>query len=254
MSLSSLWRLRDYELRNGEGKHVEGQILELRMKSPIQGKLFLREVGSDILTFDEVIKQQVYRNILPKLEQCETVIDLGANIGLASLYFARHYPSCRLFAVEPNPDTYRMLTTNLRQLIENGRCRTEKAAVWGSEKPLVADRSKAPEHYSAFTTKEAAPEANAEGTMMGLPIQKIINNSGFTKVDLLKVDIEGAEVELFKGNVSWLGCVNSIAIEFHGDSRKQCRFDEIMRNYQFQIYDQDSHTVLAVRNREGRGQ
>jgi hypothetical protein len=89
---------------------------------------------------------------------------------------------------------------------------------------------------------------------MGLPIQKIINNSGFTKVDLLKVDIEGAEVELFKGNVSWLGCVNSIAIEFHGDSRKQCRFDEIMRNYQFQIYDQDSHTVLAVRNREGRGQ
>jgi FkbM family methyltransferase len=217
------------------------------MKSPVKGKLSLREVGSDILTFEEVIKRQVYRNILSKLEQCQTVIDLGANIGLASLYFAKHYPSCRLVAVEPNPDTYRMLTTNLGELVENGRCETIKAAVWGSEKALVSDGSQAPEHYSAFTTKEAGPEESAAETMMGLPIQSIIKNSGFTKIDLLKVDIEGAEVELFKGDVEWLRSVNSIAIEFHGDSRNECKFDEIMRHCQFQIYDQDPHTVLAVR-------
>src|SRR5438128_464043 len=118
MPLRSVWRLRDYELRSARGKQVEGQILELSLKSPVHGEVSLREVGSDILTFDEVIKRQVYRNILSKLEQCETVIDLGANIGLASLYFAGRYPSCRLFAVEPNPDTYRMLTANLAELIE----------------------------------------------------------------------------------------------------------------------------------------
>ena len=248
MSLPSVLRLRDYELRSAGGKQVEGQILDLNMKLPVQGKVSLREVGSDILTFEEVFKQQIYRNVLTKLEQCETVIDLGANIGLASLYFAGHYPSCQLFAVEPNADTYRVLNANLNELIEMGRCRTVKAAVWGSEKALVADRSQAPEHYSAFTTKEARPEENAGETMMGLPIQKIIKNSGFTKIDLLKVDIEGAEVELFKGDAGWLRSVRSIAIEFHGDSRNECQFDEIMRNYRFHIYDQDPHTVLAVRN------
>lgn len=253
MSLRSVLRLRDYELRSARGKQVEGQILELSMKSPVQGEVSLREVGSDILTFDEVIKQQVYRNILSKLERCETVIDLGANIGLASLYFAGHYPSCQVFAVEPNPDTYRLLTANLGGLIENGRCRTVKAAVWGSAKALVADRSQASDHYSAFATREASPEENAEETMMGMPIQKIINDSGFTKIDLLKVDIEGAEVELFKGDVGWLRSVDSIAIEFHGDSRNKCRFDEIMRNYQFHIYDQDPHTVIAVRNGKAGG-
>ncbi len=248
MSMRSVLRFRDYELRSAKGRQVEGQLLELSMKSPVKGKISLREVGSDILTFDEVIKQQVYKNILSTLKRCDTVIDLGANIGLASLYFAAHYPSCRLFAVEPNANSYQILTANLRKLIASGRCRTIQAAVWGGEEVLVSDCSQAAEHYSAFKMKAANAEDGAEWTTLGLPIQKIIENSGFKRIDLLKVDIEGAEVELFKGDLRWLHDVTSIAIEFHGDSRSECRFDDIMRDYQFDIHDQDPHTVVAIRN------
>jgi FkbM family methyltransferase len=248
MSMRSILRFRDYELRSARGKQVQGQLVELRMKSPIKGTLSLREVGSDILTFDEVIRQQVYKNILSRLKRCDTVIDLGANIGLATLYFAAHYPSCRLFAVEPNPHSYQILTANLRKLVDTGRCRTVQAAVWGGEKVLVADCSQASEHYSAFKMKASNAEDGSQGTAMGLPIQKIIEQSGFKRIDLLKVDIEGAEVELFKSELSWLHEVTSIAIEFHGDSRSECRFDEIMRDYHFDIHDQDPHTVVAVRN------
>lgn len=247
MSLRSVLRLRDYELRSARGGQVEGRNLELRMKLPVQATVSLREVGSDILTFNEVIKNQVYKNILRKLERCETVVDLGANIGLASLYFAGHYPSCRLLAVEPNPPTYEILAANLSGLVEAGRCRTLRAAVWGSEKALVADPSQAADHYSAFATREAAGGENGRATMQGLPITRIISDSGFERVDLLKVDIEGAEVELFKGNTDWLKSIGAIAIEFHHDSREVCRFDELMRAYQFGVYDQDPHTVLAVR-------
>jgi FkbM family methyltransferase len=247
MSLRSVLRLRDYELRSARGEQVEGQTLELQMKTPVQGRLSLREVGSDILTFNEVIKDQVYKNILAKLRRCDTVIDLGANIGLASLYFASRYPSCRLLAVEPNPPTYKILSANLRDLSERGRCKTLRAAVWGSEKELVADPSQAHDHYSAFATKEATGRENGEERMQGFPITKIIEDSGFEHVDLLKVDIEGAEVELFKGDLDWLRKVGAIAIEFHHDSRKTCRFDEIMSAFEFRIYDQDPHTVLAVR-------
>lgn len=248
MSFSSVWRLRDYELRSARGKQVEGQTIELTMKSPIQGKLSLREVGSDILTFNEVIRQQVYRDVFSRVEHCETVIDLGANIGLAALYFARHYATCRVFAVEPNPDTHRILTANLRELVEKGRCRTLRAAVWSSEKALVADRSHPREHFSAFATKEASPEDGAEERIVALTIQQIIRAAGFTRVDLLKVDIEGAEVELFKGDLDWLRDVNSIAIEFHGGSRKECNFDEIMGQYGFHLCNHDPHTVVAVKN------
>lgn len=217
------------------------------MKSPVKGNVSLREIGSDILTFDEVIKQQVYGNVLSKLGQCKTVIDLGANIGLASLYFASRYPSCRLLAVEPNPPTYEILTANLGDLIDAGRCRTLQAAVWGSERQLVADPSHAHDHYSAFAARELTGNEKGEDTMRGFPITRIIHDSGFDNVDLLKVDIEGAEVELFKGDLDWLRRVGAIAIEFHHDSRQVSRFDEIMGMYQLRIYDQDPHTVLAVR-------
>jgi FkbM family methyltransferase len=247
MSLRSVLRLRDYELRMARGELVEGRTLELQMKSPVRGMVSLREVGSDILTFHEVIKDQVYKDILVKLKRCETVIDLGANIGLASLYFASRYPSSRLLAVEPNPPTHKVLATNLRELIEAGRCRTLQAAVWGSERQLVADPSKAHDHYSAFATREATGNENGDETMQGFPITRIIHDSGFDHVDLLKVDIEGAEVELFKGDLDWLRRIGVIAVEFHHDSRQVCRFDEIMGAYQFRIYDQDPHTVLAVR-------
>ena len=46
-----------------------------------------------------------YQGVLGQVKECRTVIDLGANIGLAALYFASHYPRCQLFAVEPHPGT-----------------------------------------------------------------------------------------------------------------------------------------------------
>ena len=207
----------------------------------------LREVGSDILTFNEVIKEQVYRTIFERVKKCDTVIDLGGNIGLASLYFANRYPACRLFAVEPHPETYRMLVSNLSELIASGRCQTLQAAVWGSEKASAADPSQESDHYSAFATREAAGNENPEETMIGLPIRKIIAESGFSKIDLLKIDIEGAEVELFKGDSNWLNEVGAIAIEFHHDSRRVSEFDRLMKEHKFRIYDGDPHTTLAVR-------
>ena len=249
MSPRSILRLRDFELRSARGTLVNGRRLDLEMKSPIRGKISLREVGSDILTFDEVIKEEVYKGVLTHLRHCETIIDLGANIGLTSLYFGSHYPSSKLFAVEPNPDTYEILTSNLKQLIEVGRCRTLKVAVWGDEKTLVADSSRPTGHYSAFATKEASKEGG-EAIINGLPIQKIISSSGFHRIDLLKVDIEGAEVELFKGDLGWLRRVRTIAIEFHNGSREASRFDEIMRSYDFHVYDHDRHTTLAVKEED----
>jgi methyltransferase FkbM-like protein len=70
--------------------------------------------------------------------------------------------------------------------------------------------------------------------------------SGFTTVDILKVDIEGAEVQLFSGNLDWLERVRALLIEFHDESRQESDFDAIMRRYHFRIREETRHTVLAV--------
>src|SRR5215204_1702024 len=79
-----------------------------------------------------------------------------------------------------------------------------------------------------------------------MPLNRIMAEAGFDRIDLLKVDVEGAEVELFKGNLEWLRAVSCIAIEFHQGSRQTSGFDEIMSRYGFRIFDTGSHTVVAV--------
>jgi len=130
--------------------------------------------------------------------------------------------------------------------VRAGRCRTLLAAIWSEEAELVAAHTAAADHYSAFATRAPVAAERGGDLMRGLPMSRVIAESGFDRVDLLKVDIEGAEVELFKGDVSWLRRVGAIAIEFHGDSRRESGFDQIMRDYGFAVDDRDRHTVLAL--------
>lgn len=248
MNLWSVLRFRDYSLREAQSSLHRDQLLNLYMKSPINQNVYLREVGSDILTFNEVLLDQIYETVLSHVPECKTVIDLGANIGLSSIFFAAHYPTCRIFAVEPNPRTYRLLNLNLKKLITEGRCATLQAAVWGTERKLTADPSRGSEHYSIFATVEPPETRLVEAGISGESIKKIIDRSGFNHIDLMKVDIEGAEKELFKGDLNWLNRVRCIAIEFHEDSRKTTNFDRVMLDYGFKIYNEDQHTIVAVRS------
>ena len=56
----------------------------------------------------------------------------------------------------------------------------------------------------------------------------ILEASGFDVVDLVKIDIEGAERAVFR-QVDWLERVRALAIEFHGSAREEIGFDALMR-------------------------
>jgi FkbM family methyltransferase len=223
------------------------------MHRPIEGDIWLRELGSDSTTFLEVVVLQVYGVITERLKTCEYVIDLGANIGLASRYFACTYPQCRIFAVEPDASNFAQLTRNLRPLLRSGRCVLERAAVWESNSILAVAPAPGGDGFDAIRvsrTESLGTEQSATRTkqcVTGISMNEVLARSGFPYADLLKVDIEGAEVELFRGDLTWLGRTNAIAIEFHQDSRRESRFDSIMEEHGFDIDDSHRHTVLAIR-------
>jgi FkbM family methyltransferase len=244
MDLPSVLRYRRYMMR-AEKRHIHPQqTLMFRMKSPIRGPIRLREASADFYTFQEIVEEQVYRGLANRIPRCRTAIDLGANIGLASLYLDFLYPGVRLVAVEPSPDNFPLLEENLHRLVAAGRCQILQAAVWSESRRLEADTIKAPERYNGFSVRECvSPEG---GSIRGMTMPQILDASGFERVDLLKVDIEGAEVQLFQGDVGWLNRVGAIAIEFHGDSRRQSRFGDLMQQFGFRIHDDHRHTVIAV--------
>jgi FkbM family methyltransferase len=247
MSLGSVIRYRDYCVRQARGRSNPTAKLRLRLKTPIRGMISLREVPSDFFTFGDVFEQGVYRIVLRHLPECSTIVDLGANIGFASLYLASAYPSARIFAIEPNGDNFELLKTNLKDLIREERCVPMQAAVWSARKALTVDPQWLPDAYNGYRLLEQPSPQNAVDQVQGFTMEEILASSQFEQVDLLKVDIEGAEVELFRNDLGWLGRVRAIAIEFHGRSRQECGFDQILSAHGFNICEEDSHTVLAMR-------
>ena len=253
---NAVCRLPRNPVRDGPGKPRREKIISLRMKHPIQGEVFLRENTFDFMTFEEVVFEQVYRAVPVHLNKCDRIVDLGANIGLASRYLAAFYSSCKIVAVEPHTENYSLLVKNLTHLIQSERCLPLQAAVWSADKSLVIEEPEVPDRFNAFTVREAAPCARSKPNIDGLTMRRIMEQAGFQEADLVKVDIEGAEIELFKGDLDWLNRVGAIAIEFHGTSRTTSNFDSIMHQNGFAIQAEGDHTVLAVkaRNTSSRGQ
>jgi len=247
LSPLSVLRWRDAVVRTDAGLLPVDDTVTLRFKAPVRGDVRLRSASSDAYTLQEIMIRQVYSGLRAWVPECRTIIDLGANIGLASLYLATLYPDSHIVAVEPFTDNVGILRGNLSRLIQTGRVSVLQAAVWSRSTKLEFASLPDPGAYDSVTMLECDEESASP--VMGMPAGEIINRSGFDQVDILKVDIEGAEVQLFEGDTSWLKKVANIAIEFHGDSRRQSGFDALMRECGFEIVDENHHTVLAQRRK-----
>jgi FkbM family methyltransferase len=199
----------------------------------------LRPGSHDLCTFDELFREDVYAAAVQAAQPIRTMIDLGANIGLASLYVLGRSPAARIVALEPDQDNYRLLVGNVRAYPQVQAWAAAAAAADGPVRFLAA-----PDHVSAgAVTHTGDPNARV---VEGLSMATILERAGFSLVDLLKIDIEGGETELFKEPLDWLSRVRVLAIEFHGDSRRASNFDAVMSAAGFRIHD-GSHTVVAVR-------
>jgi FkbM family methyltransferase len=218
----------------------------LQTRRPNGIRTTIRVAGSDLNCFEETFKGRVYDGACRR-RQHHTFIDLRANIGVASQYVAGYNPNCSILAVEPAPENIPFLRLNLEHLIATGQCRILEAAVWSrNDCPLHLSSLEADAEYSALQVKEPREALGDQRRVVrGMTMEAIVRESGFDRVDLLKVDIEGAELQLFSGSLEWLRKVRTVAVEFHGTARQDSRFDEIMKQAGFKVSDENWHTVLA---------
>jgi FkbM family methyltransferase len=246
MTLRSIAQYRRYLVRETDRTLRDGNVLRLQLRRPYNARIRLHETGSDVPTFREVLTGvEVYRCVVDEVPDCRTIVDLGANIGLAAIYFAAHYPGSRILAVEPNPATFADLEHNVARLLREKRVELVHGGVWSAERALAADPAPVTTHSNAFATVAAGN--GAERTIPGYPMARLLDIAGFERADLVKVDIEGAELELFRGDLTWLDRVGAIAIEFHRGSREASDFDRLMSEHGFSVHTANRHTVIAKR-------
>lgn len=136
------------------------------------------------------------------------VLDCGANIGLATLWLKRAYPSARVTAFEADPAIAAVLSRNLAA---NGAGDVEvvRAAVWSSATTL---RFRA-EGTDSGAVHEVA--ADTPGTVIEVPAVRLRDWVAREPIDLLKLDIEGAELAVLRDLAPVLDRVGALQMEVH---------------------------------------
>jgi FkbM family methyltransferase len=165
---------------------------------------------------EQVFLAKGYENPFPGTPR--VIVDAGANIGMATLYFARTFPGAKIIAIEPEPSNFALLQMNCGSL-EN--VTLIQGALWPTSGTLVIEDESA-EKWAMRVTDDAGLSGPAKA-VCALTIPEILKRFAITQIDLLKLDIEGAERDLFLGRPQdWLGQIGMIAIELHDRYRPGC--------------------------------
>lgn len=123
------------------------------------------------------------------------IVDLGANAGISVLYFRAMWPEAEIYAVEPDPATFARLQNNVAAL-EGVHLRCCALGAVDGRGVLVRDGESWTSRLAAYVDYEPADKDRIPVTTMRL--ETFLDTNGIGRVGLLKIDIEGAEVELLK--------------------------------------------------------
>lgn len=154
-----------------------------------------------------------------------TIVDAGANIGLASVFYANKYPEAKIIAVEPEADNYRVLKMNASPYPNVTPIR---AAVWDSDGQInVSDPG-----WGTAGFRTAENEHIGEG-VRAITIETLMKEHGLNYIDLLKMDVEGSEKEIFESAAGWIDKVGMIVIELHDRFKPGCSRSVILATKDF---------------------
>ncbi len=180
----------------------------------IQHPFSIRNNPFDLATLEEVLLQKTYQ--LPFQFNPQYILDAGGNIGLTAIYFANVYPSAQIVTIEPDSDNFQVLLKNILPYLN---INAVQKGVWHSKSFLqVIDNGNG---NNAFTVQEVDQEKDSNVEAIG--IADIMESYNWPHIDLLKVDIEGSEKEVFETNANtWLPKTKILFVELHDRMKQGC--------------------------------
>jgi FkbM family methyltransferase len=158
---------------------------------------------TDAQVFHKVFLGKEYDLNLP--QNARTIVDAGANVGYAAVWFAMRYPGARVIAIEPDEENFAILRTNCASFPD---ITCVFGALWSHDTTLELRRNA--KSWGSRTVE------GASGTVPAYSLNTIMREHGLQEIDILKVDIEGAEKEVFSApDRGWLDRTGCIAVETH---------------------------------------
>lgn len=176
--------------------------------------LALRLNTSDILVLFSVFEREDYAIELSSPPAA--IVDAGAYTGFSSIYLAERYPRATILALEPDPSNFALLVRNARPY---PNVIPVQQALWHRD-GRAALRDPGTGHWAFFLASDA-PE-RPRGEVETVALATLMKRFALSGVDLLKINVEGAEKEIFEHSGDWMGRVGAIVTHLHDHFRPGC--------------------------------
>lgn len=217
--------------------------LEVAVSMPgILHPVYLRLRTSDVLVFSQVFVIDQYN--LESIKYPQVIVDAGANIGLTSVFYANKYPEARILAIEPESSNYEILKKNISPY---PKIIAVHAGLWKDNKDLnVVDPGLGNYGFQTVDHRRSDRPDNIE-SVSGVTIDKLMVDYEIEHIDILKIDIEGAEKEIFENASSWISRVGVIEVEMHDRLKTGCSRAVYGATKDFDYEFRKGETVFLVR-------
>jgi FkbM family methyltransferase len=227
-----------YDLVNSD-KKVYSMSIRLKRTAFQKAKFRVESFDPLFVNYEQFFTDKIYENFFNQIDKLETVVDVGANVGLfTELCLQRG--SGKVFALEINEkaiNTFENVHSKNNQvkLIKEGLSSQE------GEIEIFTD----PENSlvsSIYSTHTAGLSQKSKIKVIGL--SDLLKRESIEKIDLIKIDVEGAEYDIFRGvSIEDLSKINYILMEFHDNFGNILREDILNKlesaGFEYKIYQDD---------------
>lgn len=232
-------------------KKIENGLFSFRNKS---GMLFYarQNPGSDLEVFNQVWGRNEYAlatEQLLKLKERQSkinIIDAGANVGYSTLFFLNEFPNARIVSIEPESGNFSVLKKNVGA--NNGdNVDIKQNGVWNKSCSLkVVDTFR-----DGFSWSMQVIEVDEPSELKAISLHDIIVEKGWKTIDILKIDIEGSEKQLFDDKNSIqeiLSITNVLALEIHDEVANRAAIYKIIQQSGFTYFEHNDLTIAYRQN------
>jgi FkbM family methyltransferase len=153
---------------------------------------------------------------VPFVDGVQVVLDIGANVGAASMYFERLYPRAQIFAFEPSATAVTVLRRNLAhcdrvEIVDHGLFDRDFTA------PLYLGDG------DGLSNSVARTAENTSDTETGtfVAASHWLRSRGLEFIDVLKIDTEGAELAILNDMIDYLPAVKILHLEYHSEDDRR---------------------------------
>ncbi|MEF2968106.1 FkbM family methyltransferase [Paenibacillus sp. M1] len=212
--------------------------VQMLQEPGVKFPVYVRLGTSDPTVYKQIFQGRDY--IFPLSFSPKLIIDGGANVGYGSVLFANAYPEAQIVAIEPEASNYEVLQYNTAPY---KHITTVNSGLWNKDTHLkVKDNGLDKWGAMVEETSESDPDA-----FKAVTISSLMANYVGQEIDILKLDIEGAERELFTSDYEeWLSKVKVLIIELHDVMKPGCSkaFYNAVSNYNFVTFIRGENLVL----------